>query len=229
LLRAAAELLEEAHGGDVSTRAVCERAGVQAPTLYHHFGSKDGLLRAVLEFGMEQYPAADDEDECLDPAAVLRRGWDAHVAYGLANPSFYVLLYGRIAPGRPCAITTVSERQLTDRLDRFEQRGLLRTSSADAARQIVAANVGVTLYLIGRPEDDRDLALSQTLRDNVLSAVLCGPSTEDHSDASGHPGAVAAAATALLEALDGTNATALSAGEAVLLTEWLTRLQRPAA
>ena len=45
LLLAAAELLEA--GSAVSTRAVCDRAGVQAPTLYHHFGSKQGLIDAV--------------------------------------------------------------------------------------------------------------------------------------------------------------------------------------
>ena len=44
LLLAAAELLDAADGSEVSTRAICDRAGVQAPTLYHHFGSKQGLL-----------------------------------------------------------------------------------------------------------------------------------------------------------------------------------------
>jgi len=50
LLLAAGQLLHEAKGGNVSTRAICDRAGVQAPTLYHHFGSKQGLLDAVVKF-----------------------------------------------------------------------------------------------------------------------------------------------------------------------------------
>ena len=40
LLLAATQLLDEAAGGPVSTREITERAGVRAPTLYHHFGSK---------------------------------------------------------------------------------------------------------------------------------------------------------------------------------------------
>lgn len=34
---------------DVSLNAVCELAGVSKPALYRHFGSEDGLMRAVLE------------------------------------------------------------------------------------------------------------------------------------------------------------------------------------
>ncbi|MFC4858617.1 TetR/AcrR family transcriptional regulator [Actinophytocola glycyrrhizae] len=47
LLTAATELLTASP--EVSTRAICERAGVQAPTLYHYFGNKQGLLAAVVE------------------------------------------------------------------------------------------------------------------------------------------------------------------------------------
>src|ERR1700754_1570583 len=100
LLLAAAELLEESGDRPASTRAICERAGVTAPTLYHHFGSKQGLLDAVLNHGFTQYVAAE---ESADPLRDLRDGWDSHVGYGLAQPAFYALLYGRVRPGRPCA------------------------------------------------------------------------------------------------------------------------------
>lgn len=29
-----------------------------------------------------------------DPVEDLRRGWDAHVEFGLTHPAFYVLMYG---------------------------------------------------------------------------------------------------------------------------------------
>ena len=75
MLHAAAELLDEAQGGEVSTRAICDRAGVQAPTLYHHFGSKQGLLDAVLTHGFAEFLAArdasgeddDPERSCAQP------------------------------------------------------------------------------------------------------------------------------------------------------------------
>ena len=49
LLRAAAELLAKSAGAPVSTRQITQLAGVSAPTLYHHFGSKAGLIAAVVE------------------------------------------------------------------------------------------------------------------------------------------------------------------------------------
>src|SRR6266487_3400488 len=49
ILEAAAGLLAEST--DASTRAVCDAAGVTAPTLYHYFGDKEGLLTAVVDFG----------------------------------------------------------------------------------------------------------------------------------------------------------------------------------
>ena len=51
IVEAAAGLLANAADVDISTRAACEAAGVTAPTLYHHFGDKQGLLAAVVDFG----------------------------------------------------------------------------------------------------------------------------------------------------------------------------------
>ncbi len=55
LLAAATALFAE-HGYDaVTTRQILERAGVEAPSLYHHFGSKLGLYRAVLSDTSEPF------------------------------------------------------------------------------------------------------------------------------------------------------------------------------
>ena len=90
---AAAKLPGAANGAEVSTRAICERAGAQAPTLYHHFGSKQGLFDAVITHGFKQFlaeRAASDQDHDRDPIpADIRQGWDLHVRYGLENPTFY--------------------------------------------------------------------------------------------------------------------------------------------
>lgn len=48
LLRAAAELLAEQPSGDVTTRDIAERAGLQHSLIHRHFGGKDGLVRAVV-------------------------------------------------------------------------------------------------------------------------------------------------------------------------------------
>ncbi|WP_235214529.1 TetR/AcrR family transcriptional regulator [Rhodococcus opacus] len=220
LLKAAAQLLDEAKGKPVSTRAVCDLAGVQAPTLYHHFGSKQGLFDAVVEYGFGQYVRATNR-RGDDPIADLRDGWDDHVRYGLDNPSFYVLLYGRIAPGTPCAVTSVAETRLLELLTEIAQQGRLRVTPAIAAGQFVAANVGMTLHLIAQPEGEADLSLSRELRDNVIAGLI-RPAPAVRSEASLE---VVEKADALAHALDAdAGRSGLSAGELLVLREWLDKL-----
>jgi AcrR family transcriptional regulator len=220
LLNAAAQLLDEAKGKPVSTRAVCDLAGVQAPTLYHHFGSKQGLFDAVVEYGFGQYIRVTNP-RGGDPVDDLRHGWDDHVRYGLDNPSFYVLLYGRIAPGEPCAVTSVAEAKLLELLIEIARQGRLRVTPAVAAGQFVAANVGMTLHLIAQPEGRADLALSRELRDNVIAGLI-RPAPAVTSEASRE---VVENAQALADALDAdAGRSGLSAGELLLMREWLDKL-----
>ena len=100
LLEAAADLIAAAPGEDFSLRAVCDAAGVKMPTLYHFFGNKQGLIEAVVERGFDMYLSAKSSTESSgDPIQDLRLGWDAHVAFGLVNPGFYTLMYGKVRPG----------------------------------------------------------------------------------------------------------------------------------
>ncbi len=213
LLLAAGQLLHEAGDGPVSTRAICERAGVQAPTLYHHFGSKQGLLDAVVNYGFTQYVQAPDAGG--DPVARIRAGWDRHVEYGLAHPAFYVLLYGQIEPGVPCNLTSSAEALLLELFTPLAREGRLRVEAAEAARQFAAANSGVTLSLIAQPEDDRDPAMSAQVRESVLAGLLADEPTGGSS--------VGALAVALSTAL-ADDVEALTTTERQMLREWLHRI-----
>ena len=226
LLLAAARLLAESGDRTLSTRAVCARAGVQAPTLYHHFGSKQGLIDAVINHGFTQYVRSDSPPGgSEDPLEDLRRGWDRHVRFGLEHPTFYALLYGHIEPGRPCAITAPAHAMLLERLDAAARRGLLKVAPADAAAQILAANVGATLSLITRPRDTPDPGLSERVREAALAAVLAdpvGPRGGRVKRAAPSRAGTALALRALLDA----DSSGLSPGEATLLRELLDRLAR---
>jgi len=213
LLLAAGQLLHEADGGSVSTRAICERAGVQAPTLYHHFGSKQGLLDAVVNYGFTQYVQAPSTGG--DPVDRVRAGWDRHVEYGLENPAFYVLLYGQIEPGVPCNLTSSAEAMLLELFTPLARDGRLRVEAAEAARQFAAANSGVTLSLIAQPEESRDLAMSTQVREAVLAGLLAEPPAGGSS--------VGTLAVALSTALS-DDVDALTSTERQMLREWLHRL-----
>jgi AcrR family transcriptional regulator len=220
LLLAAGQLLHESKNRDVSTRAICERAGVQAPTLYHYFGSKQGLLDAVVNHGFTQYmrDAAQGHDTD-DPVAAIRAVWDNHVRFGLANPSFYVLVHGEIQPGVPCTLTATAVQLVLDLLNQAARAGRLRVAPEVAAHQFVAANVGVTLGLIATPGEP-DFGWSTQLRDTILDAVL-----DDAPAARPAGSALSTVAVGFLAALD-EDRGGLTDGETTLLREWLHRMAR---
>jgi AcrR family transcriptional regulator len=71
LVRAAAALFDEVGPHAVSVRAIAERAGVNHGLVHHYFGSKAGLVQAVLDRLAEESAAAIRErgsDAVTDPA-----------------------------------------------------------------------------------------------------------------------------------------------------------------
>src|ERR1700716_2448241 len=129
LLLAAAQLMHASGDTTVSTRAICERAAVEAPTLYHHFGSKQGLIDAVIQHGFNQYAVPHPARKTAPaPTDAIRHGWDRHIRFGLENPRFYALLYGNVERGRPCAITSPALARLTDLLGDAAKAGQLRVA-----------------------------------------------------------------------------------------------------
>ncbi|WP_258234114.1 TetR/AcrR family transcriptional regulator [Brevibacterium oceani] len=75
MLDAAAGLIAAAPGEDFSLRAVCDAVGVKMPTLYHFFGSKQGLIDAVIARGFDMYLGEKSAMESSgDPIQDLREG-----------------------------------------------------------------------------------------------------------------------------------------------------------
>lgn len=72
---------------------ICERAGVTKPTLYHYFGSKQGLLKALFEekmqaFLRELYLAADYKHDLVANINAIMR---LYLNYAKAEPLFFRL------------------------------------------------------------------------------------------------------------------------------------------
>jgi AcrR family transcriptional regulator len=58
LLRAAADVFDRKGYAAASVREIVEQAGITKPVLYYHFGSKEGILLAILEEGARQFQRA---------------------------------------------------------------------------------------------------------------------------------------------------------------------------
>jgi AcrR family transcriptional regulator len=219
LLEAAEELLDASADGDVQTRAVCEKAGVGAPVLYRLFGDKTGLLGAVVDYGFDRYLSVKRAAEpSADPVADLRDGWDSHVAFALAHPSVYRLMYSPSFAEVPAAAGEALAI-LREVLVRCAEAGRLRVSPDEAAQAIMAANVGVALALITQPKAYDDPELSHRVRTAVHAQVLVADDAAPADD--GEP--IAPTAVRLAALLDGPGDT-LTEAETVMLREWLGRL-----
>lgn len=220
ILEAATELLAGASAADVSTRAVCEKAGVGAPMLYRLFGDKAGLLAAVVDRGFERYLASKRAARpSEDPVEDLRSGWDNHMRFALEHPSHYRLMYSPELTVPPTAAQEAHDL-LLGILERCASQGRLTVPPVPAAQMIMSANVGAALSMLTRPEQYADATFSRRLRDAVLDSVTRPADTDAPSKDNSVPVAAATLAARLRADLPPT----LTAAESALLQQWLRQL-----
>lgn len=150
------ELLEavvdhlQAHGlGDQSLRAIAEAVGSSHRMLVYHFGSREGLLAAVVdEVERRERVATEQAMAGADPDEALRRLWSA-----LSKPSraaeerlFYELA-GQAVQGRPG--TEALRRRLVDPwLDLGEALGAELGVAPVEARTVTRLDVAVIRGLL---------------------------------------------------------------------------------
>ena len=218
--RAAVRLLAAGGKEAVTTRAVCASAEIQPPTIYRIFGDMQGLLDAAAHATLAEYVRGKTTQPISDsPIDDLRRGWDVHVAFGLANPAAYIHLYGDPRTSNETIAVQEGHAQLQKLLGRIAEAGQLRVDVDHAARIVGAAGTGVTLTLIGMPDERRDVRLSGSVRDAVIAAIA----DENIPPETSHEDRTATRAIGLRAVLQETSSV-FSEAELALMIEWLDRL-----
>jgi AcrR family transcriptional regulator len=212
IVQRAAELLREQGASAVTTRAVAQAAGMQAPTIYRFFEGKDALLDAVADHVFATYVAGKTlAQDSSDPLAALRAGWDTHIGFGLANPELFGLLINR---GARSSASTAGLEILSARVNRVATIGRLRVPVERAVELIHAAGTGAVLTLLSNPPEHRDLGLADAMYDAVMRSILTDAPTLPADNTTALAVAIRAAAPKL---------TMLTTIERTLLTEWLDR------
>lgn len=139
--------------GALTIQAICRDAQVSAPTLYYHFGSKDGMVAAAVERLAQTWidmldravPRRGDLDETL---ATAEQGWEAMV----------------LAPGRPLAVFAWVTLLVADTSDRA------RESLMRARDRTVELTRDALLPHLPDPVAANDLAT--VVIDGVVAAAL---------------------------------------------------------
>lgn len=173
VLEVASVVLREEGANALTTRRVCELAGVTAPTLYHHFGDKHGLLRALAQRELHTFFAEKRSMRpTADAVADLMRGWDDWIGFARAKPQLVAAL--RQGDDGTIALRHAAEAIVIERLERLPKDRPLPVPKSVAAQALVAgANTVVQLMLDGVKH--RELDKVNTLLKGALLAALLGP------------------------------------------------------
>lgn len=144
----------------LTVRAVATEAGVAPMGVYNRFGSKDGLVAAVLVRGFDGLTAAMTEIRTVDPADRLTECGRSYRRFALTYPRHYEAMFGTAlsAMDRETAATgevgVHADRSfdaLVDVVARSMEAGVLRTVDPTSVAQLIWSSVhgAVSLELAG--------------------------------------------------------------------------------
>ena len=179
ILTCAARLFRKLGYAAVSLRDVAAEAGVTTGSLYHHFGSKDELVRALLEQGysdilVDVKAALEATSTSQDTGSSLREALKAHLACLLATDSFpaaNVRIHAHVPEHLRKATLKgrrTYERLWIDLLRSYANEGYVRANVEPKALVMIlfgAMNWSLEWFKPGR--DDLD-----TFADDLLRLVL---------------------------------------------------------
>ncbi len=165
-----------------AVREICEAAGITKPTLYHFYGSKEGVLQELVKSGFERFRQIVDSAMAgpgpfRDRAKTLARAVfeSAH-----RQPTFWRFMYGIVwaPPGTASAPSPSCTEFYDGVIGRLEQAaeeavksGELAAGPMDVRMLILMGSIteAATGYVIsGKPE------LTPRLADRLIDTILDG-------------------------------------------------------
>ena len=164
-----------------SIRKLAARCGFTAPTIYHYFRDKDGLIGALLE---ERFSRLLQRVRRVklgpDPVANMREHARAYLRFGSSNPTFYQLMMRGARDGQERTVRAADQTReiMSGPLEALAAAGRLQTDDLAAAQQSLWALLhGLISLQIGNPS----YPWSKNVSDVGLDAMLRGivrPNTE---------------------------------------------------
>ena len=173
ILDATEALLVDEGYARFSIRRLVERCGYTAPTIYHHFRDKPGLLDALLEErfqALHQLLSRVPRDG--DPLEYLRAAARAFVRFGLRHPNHYQLLSMPREPDWTPPPSMEESREMLERPWReLWEAGRMRGSEVETGGQALWSLVhGLISLRTARPNHE----WSQNLVEDSIDALLRG-------------------------------------------------------
>jgi AcrR family transcriptional regulator len=185
ILKKALELFSDKGYDATSVREICEAAGITKPTLYHFYGSKEGVYQAIVEGALERFQA--DLTDALQGEGSLRdrlvRMARSYVEATRREPDLARFILALIHNPPRSAPDTDFMRfyqgilgALAHAVDWAAARGEVRPGPTDVRLLVFMGALGEAMHgylLLGRP--DLTPAFAETLVDTVLEGWVPPP------------------------------------------------------
>jgi AcrR family transcriptional regulator len=173
LIAAALQVIERDGAAEFSTRTVCSLANVTAPTLYHHFGSADGLLSAAIDQAFEQFLASKKAaEQQSDSESVLREGWNDYVRFAAERPRLYAAMISRLLLGAKIPAAEQGRAILMQRIEAVSAEGRLAIAAEAAADLVWASSHAAALLYVMAGTKKPDPIVIDGLRDRAMETVF---------------------------------------------------------
>lgn len=174
ILDATETLIIETGGSNFSIRALGQRSGYSAPTVYHYFGDKDGLIDTLLEDRVDRLATEFEQLEPSgEPRQDLRAMLLAYFDFSVANPAFTRLMgtFSRKGESRmPPAMDRVRSC-VQEKLDRFGAENQMGSFDREnAGRVLWALAMGLVSMRVAEP----DAPWSEDLAARALDSLFLG-------------------------------------------------------
>jgi AcrR family transcriptional regulator len=148
IFEAASKLIREQGPSAATARAICDAAGLKAPTLYHYFGDLDGLYTEILESMFLEYLADSPPDEIENPAAMIADYWTRAMSNAREEPGIIDLLNRQLSTGRVPEIMFSSYRRLEMAFEQLSKTKPMKVKPRMAAHMFWAATHGMTCLIV---------------------------------------------------------------------------------
>lgn len=180
ILLSALELFSSKGYDATSVREICEAAGITKPTLYHFYGSKEGVYRALVDGALDDFRKAVTRALQAPGSAVqrLRRVGRAYFESARGRRDLLRFIFGLVHNPATSAPRTDFPRfydevvaQIAAEVEEGVARGEFVQGRTDLRMLMLMGALGEALcgYLIvGKPQ------LSAALADALIDAVVAG-------------------------------------------------------
>ena len=173
ILRAAEELLLLLGPERLTVRRLCKECGFTAPTVYHHFGDKQGLLTELLETRFQLLLARlQAVPEPADPVAYWRALGRAFLEFGIENPRYYQLM-SSAAHDSPTPSQEAARNLVRSALERAAEATRMPIATETAFQASWAMLHGLITLFTTRPGHPWTPELVETALDTIEKGLLC--------------------------------------------------------